>query len=177
MSSGVIRQHYTRNNKHMVCALETSNHLMPTFALLLVLAVVTTSIGVASGYKVGIMMTPLSVFSDWCGLLWSYTNTFIHIFKSEILHRHWGNPWWRHEMGTFATLLALYGGNPPVTGGSYHKALWRGAFDVFFDLRLNKRLSKLSTPRWFEMPPRLFWRHCNAQWNNNKEHWKMNHMN
>ena len=35
------------------------------------------------------------------------------------------------------------------------------SFDVFFDLHLNKRLSKQSIPRWFEMPSRSLWRHCN----------------
>ena len=34
------------------------------------------------------------------------------------------------------------------------------SFDVFFDLRLNKRLSKPSRRRWFEMPSRSLWRHC-----------------
>ena len=33
-------------------------------------------------------------------------------------------------------------GNSPVTGEFPHKGQWRGAFDVFFDLRLNKPLSK-----------------------------------
>ena len=31
----------------------------------------------------------------------------------------------------------------------------------FFDLRLNKRLSKQSQGWWFETPPRSLWRHCN----------------
>ena len=31
-------------------------------------------------------------------------------------------------------------------------------FDVFFDLRLNKQLSKLSRHRWFENPSRELWR-------------------
>ena len=35
-------------------------------------------------------------------------------------------------------------------------------FDVFFDLRLNKRLSKQSWGWWFETPSRSLWRHCNA---------------
>ena len=35
-------------------------------------------------------------------------------------------------------------------------------FDVFFDLRLNKRLSKQSRRRWFETPSCSLWRHCNA---------------
>ena len=35
--------------------------------------------------------------------------------------------------------------------------------DVFFDLRLNKRLSKQSWGWWFETPLRPLWRHCNAE--------------
>ena len=34
-------------------------------------------------------------------------------------------------------------------------------FDVFFDLRLDKRLSKQSRRRWFETPSHPLWRHCN----------------
>ena len=33
-------------------------------------------------------------------------------------------------------------------------------FDVFFDQRLNKRLSRQSRRRWFETPSRSSWRHC-----------------
>ena len=36
------------------------------------------------------------------------------------------------------------------------------SFDVFFDLRLNKRLSKQPWGWWFETPSRSLWRHCNA---------------
>ena len=36
------------------------------------------------------------------------------------------------------------------------------SFDVFFDLRLNKRSSKQSRRWWFETPLRSLWRHCNA---------------
>ena len=35
------------------------------------------------------------------------------------------------------------------------------SFDVFFDLRLNKRLSKQSWGWWFETPSRPLWRHDN----------------
>ena len=34
-------------------------------------------------------------------------------------------------------------------------------FDVFFAVRLNKRLSKQSRRRWFETPSRSLWRYCN----------------
>ena len=37
----------------------------------------------------------------------------------------------------------------------------RRSFDVFFDLRLNKRLSKQSRRRWLQTPSRSSWRHCN----------------
>ena len=35
------------------------------------------------------------------------------------------------------------------------------SFDVFFDLRLNKRLSKQPWGWWFETPSWSLWRHCN----------------
>ena len=38
-------------------------------------------------------------------------------------------------------------------------------FWIFFDLRLNKRLSKQPIGRWFETPSRSLWRHCNQQMN------------
>ena len=52
---------------------------------------------------------------------------------------------------TFSALLSFCEGNPPVT--------WN--FDVFFDLRLNKRLSKQSGRRWFDTPSHSLWRQCN----------------
>ena len=40
------------------------------------------------------------------------------------------------------------------------------SFDVFFDLRLNKRLSKQPRGWWFETLSLSLWRHCNAYHNN-----------
>ena len=37
------------------------------------------------------------------------------------------------------------------------------SFDVFFDLRLNKRLSKQSWGWWFDTLSCPFWRHCNER--------------
>ena len=37
------------------------------------------------------------------------------------------------------------------------------SFDDFFDLRLNKRLSKQPWGWWFEMPSWSLWRHCNVE--------------
>ena len=39
--------------------------------------------------------------------------------------------------------------------------LW--SVDVFFDLRVNKRLSKQSWGWWFETPSHPFWRHCDGK--------------
>ena len=69
--------------------------------------------------------------------------------------------WWRHEMETFSALLALCEGKQPVTGEFSSQRPVTRRFDVFVDLRLNKRLSKYSRHRWFETPSRSLWRHCN----------------
>ena len=39
-------------------------------------------------------------------------------------------------------------------------------FDVFFDMRLNKRLNKPPRDRWFETPSHSLWRHCNVRGDN-----------
>ena len=38
------------------------------------------------------------------------------------------------------------------------------SFVVFFDLRLNKRLSKQPCGWWFDTPSWSLWRHCNVTW-------------
>ena len=55
----------------------------------------------------------------------------------------------------------LCGGNSPVTGGFPAQRLVTRSFDVFFDLCLNKRLSKQSWVWWFETPSCPLWRHSN----------------
>ena len=74
-------------------------------------------------------------------------------------------PWWRHQMETFSTLLVICMGNSPVTSEFSSQRPVTRKFDVFFDLRLRKRLCKLSRRRWFEMPSRSLWRHCNERKN------------
>ena len=72
------------------------------------------------------------------------------------------NPWWRHQMETFSALLALCAGKSPLTGEFPAQRPVSRCFDVFFDLRLNKPLSKHSWGWWFETSSRSFWRHCNT---------------
>ena len=74
--------------------------------------------------------------------------------------QNWPDPWSRHQMETFSALLALDMGNSPVTGEFPSQWLVTRNFDVFFDLCLNKRLSKLSRHQWFETSSWSLWRHC-----------------
>ena len=50
-------------------------------------------------------------------------------------------PWKRHQVETISALLALCTGNSLVTGEFPSKRPVTRSFDVFFDLRLNKRKS------------------------------------
>ena len=80
-------------------------------------------------------------------------------------------PWWRHEIETFSALLAICAGNSPVSGEFPTQRPETRSFDVFFDLRLNKRFSKQWWGWWFETLSRPLWRHCNGRsgW-----HWLIN---
>ena len=71
--------------------------------------------------------------------------------------------WWRHQMETFSALLALCAGNSPVTDEFPAQRPVTRSFDVFFDLRLNIRMSKQQGGWWFETPSRSLWRHCDVK--------------
>ena len=58
-------------------------------------------------------------------------------------------------MEIFSALLAIGARNSPVPGEFTTQRPVTRSFDVFFDLRLNKRLSKQSRGWWFEMLSRL----------------------
>ena len=75
-----------------------------------------------------------------------------------LLLRHYA--WWRHQMETFSALLALCAENSPVAGEFPAQRPMTQSFDVFFDMRLNKRLSKQSWGWWFDTPSCSLWRHC-----------------
>ena len=71
---------------------------------------------------------------------------------------------WRHQMEIFSAFLPFCVGNSPVTGQFPSQRQVTRSFDVFFDLRLNKRLSKQSWGWLFETPSRPFmalWRDRN----------------
>ena len=66
-------------------------------------------------------------------------------FRCQCLPGHAGKyTWWRHQMETFSALLAICAGNSPVPGEFPTQRPATRSFDAFFDLSLNKRLSKQS---------------------------------
>ena len=70
--------------------------------------------------------------------------------------------WWRHQMETFSALLAICAGNSPVSGEFPAQRPVTRSFDIFFDVRLIKRLSKHSRGWWFETLSHPLWRHRNG---------------
>ena len=87
-------------------------------------------------------------------LLWLFGRRFIQLHDDVI------------EMETFSALLAICADNSPVTGEFPAQRTMTRSFDIFFDLRLNKQLSKQSWGWWFEMPLCPLWLSCNGycQW-------------
>ena len=72
--------------------------------------------------------------------------------------------WWRHQMETFSAILALCAGNSPVIDEFPEQRPVTQSFDVFFDLHLNKWLSKQSWGWWFKTQSCSLWRHRNVMW-------------
>ena len=86
----------------------------------------------------------------------------------KILRFLWNDiTWWRHQMETFSALLALCAGNSPDAGEFPAQRPVTRSFDVFFYLRLSKRLVN-NREAGDAIGPILtlsgpFWRHCNDQ--------------
>ena len=78
------------------------------------------------------------------------------------LYDVWEYKLWRHQMETFSALLAICAGNSPVPGEFSTQSPVTRSFNVFFDLRLNKRLSKNWWGWWFETLSRPLWRQRNV---------------
>ena len=78
--------------------------------------------------------------------------------------------WWRHQMETSFALLDIYPGNSTVPSEFPAQRPVTRIFVIFFDQRLNKRLSKQSWCWWFETTSRPLWRHRNAAWHDNVLH-------
>ena len=88
------------------------------------------------------------IVSDWKSCMSPYPNKAVHNMMTS-------------SNVNISALLALCEVNPPVTAGFSSQRPVTLGFNIFFDQRLNKRLSKHSRRRWFETPSRSLWRHCN----------------
>ena len=86
---------------------------------------------------------------------WKYSSEFVIImtltlcWQKDTILKHDDAIKWKH----FPRYWPFVRGIPP------QRPVTR-RFDVFFDLRLNKRLSKQSWGWLFETPSRSLWRHC-----------------
>ena len=91
-----------------------------------------------------------------------------HVTETEIAHMGYRGPAiqpqprWRHYMETFSALLALGAGSLPVAGEFHTQRPVVRSFNVFFDLRLNKWLSKQSWGWWLETPSPSSGHQCNG---------------
>ena len=92
-----------------------------------------------------------------------YGVTFHHFLFNVITHPCPNSyTWWRHQMETFSALLAICAGNSPVPGEFPTQRPVTRDFDVYFDLRPNKRLSKQWWGWWFVTQSCPLWRHRNG---------------
>ena len=73
----------------------------------------------------------------------------------------WGISMMTSSNGNIFRVTGPLCGNSPVPVNSPHKGPVTRSYDVFFDLRLNKRLSKQPWGWWFETPSWSLWRQCN----------------
>ena len=118
-----------------------------------------------------IMFTNISFFIIFhlkgC-LSWYFSRYFSNLFQSLALTIFTdGAPYsllyddvikWKH----FPRLLAICAGNSPVPGEFPTQRPVTRSFDVYFDLRPEKRLSKQSWGWWFETLSHSLWRHRNG---------------
>ena len=92
----------------------------------------------------------------------SYTQNIVNkISRTLGVMNRLKRSWWRHQMETYSALLAICVGHAPVSGEFPTQRPVTRSFDVFFDLRLNKRLSKQSCGWSFETLSCPLWRQCN----------------
>ena len=86
---------------------------------------------------------------------YSLGNMYIYIYIFSTCHRHWNVTGCRHDDVIKWNHFPRYS---PFVGGIHRSSR---SFDVFFDLRLNKRLRKQLYGCRFETPAWPLWCHCN----------------
>ena len=101
---------------------------------------------------------------DWCLAghqdIYSYRHDLRCLIRREFFAPFWHDNVikWKHFPRYWPYVRGIH--RSPVN--SPHKGQGRGALIFFFDLRLNKRLSKQSWGWWFKTPSCTLWCHCNV---------------
>ena len=103
-----------------------------------------------------------------------YNNKQLHNVRwnSRTITTIVANSWWRHQMETISALLAICAGNSPVSGEFPAQRPVTRSFDVFFDLRMDGRLSKHSWSWWLDTLSCPLWRQSNGtltNWQNQND--------
>ena len=97
-----------------------------------------------------------------CVFLWQGTKRFYPCVPGSF-RWHWKSIcMMTSSNGNIFRVTGLLAGNSPVPGEFPAQRPVMRSFDVFFDLHLNKLLSKQSWGWWFEMLPCPLWRHSNG---------------
>ena len=104
------------------------------------------------------------------------TSVRVHEYRACSVYEFMPCLWWRHHMETFLRYRPFVRGihwssvnspppPPPPPPPHTHTHTQRPmtlSFDIFFDLRRKKRLSKQSRHRWLETASYSLWRYCNV---------------
>ena len=117
-------------------------------------------------------------FASWCWLLWRQSPSQYKDSISRYRYFHYedqtASPTYLYNGNFYTGMMTSSNGNIfRVTGPLCGEFTGPGeipsqrpvtrSFDVFFDLRLNKRLSKQPWGWWFETPSWSLWRHRNGK--------------
>ena len=95
------------------------------------------------------------IWIPWDYWLWMSVRCIGHVFTTAQFMMTSSN-------GNIFRVTGHLCGNSPAPGEFATQRPVTRSFDVFFDLRLNNRLSKRSWGWWFETPSRPLWCHCNV---------------
>ena len=141
---------------HMQSILSLQCLKMSTFNILIFFKTVSIQFG-----KKPISNWQIGSFTCHAWAIRQYPSDYWTSVGQVLISYECNTSWWRHQMETFSALLALCAGNSPVIGEFPLQRPVTRSFDVFFDLPLNKQLSKQSWSWWFETPSCSLWCHCN----------------
>ena len=123
----------------------------------------TKYLGICLDFRFGLsIILILGYKSPLVHVITRYNVKFLTRHMLTVGHHELIDSWWRHLIEAFSALLVICAGNSPVTGEFPAQRPVTRSFSVFFDLRLNKRLSKQSWGWWFETLLSPLWRHINV---------------